>query len=109
MLTGEHQRRAGDQPLELRERDDRTGEGDRADRGSNRQFDQAGGLDGARGADAVSVGREIRGGGDRDGGKPDQAVESGDQLRQRRHLDFQRDHGADGAADHDAGRDIFER
>ena len=43
--------------------------------------------------------------GDAYGGEADQAVERRDQLRQRRHLDAQRDEGADRAADQDAEND----
>ncbi len=42
---------------------------------------------------------------DADRGETDQAVERGDQLRQRRHLDLLRDVGADRAADDEAEQD----
>ena len=44
-------------------------------------------------------------GGDEHRRQADQRVERRDQLRQRRHLDPQRDHGADAAADQDAEQD----
>ena len=55
-------------------------------------------------ADAVGGGRVEGRRGDADRGQADQAVEGRHQLRQRRHLDAQRDEGADGAADDDAAR-----
>jgi len=56
----------------------------------------------AKGADIIGF-RIIKGGhGDEHGGEADQAVEGGDQLRQGGHLDLDRHHGADGAADQHA-------
>ncbi len=106
VLAGEDQRLAGDQPLELGEGDDRAGEGDGADRGAEAHFHQAADLDGAvRADDAIGRGGIKGGGGDADGGEADQAVEGRDQLRQGRHMDAPRQHGADGTTDRDADDD----
>ncbi len=58
MLAREDQRRAGHQPLQLGEGDDRAGEGDGADGDAEPHLDQAVPLDGADVADAERVGRE---------------------------------------------------
>jgi hypothetical protein len=57
-------------------------------------------------ADAVGLRRVERGRGNRDRGQADQRVERGHELGQRRHLDLERDQGADRAADHDCGQDL---
>ena len=62
-------------------------------------------MDVARRADAERLRRIQRRGGDEHRGEADQRVECRDKLRQRRHLDAQRDEGADAAADDDAEED----
>ncbi len=105
MLPGEDERLARDQALQLGEGDDRAGEGDGADRGAETHLGEAAARDGAGRADTVGLRRREGGRGDADRGKADEAVERGDELRQRRHLDLERDVGADGAADQDAEDD----
>jgi hypothetical protein len=104
-LAGEHQRLAGDEALQLRKRYDRARKGDGADRSADAHLDQAGAADGADDADPVSLGIEEGRGGDEDRGHADEAVESGDKLRQRRHLNAKGDGGTDCAADNDADED----
>src|SRR5215472_1448169 len=105
MLAREHQRPAADEALQFAERNDRAGERNRADRHAERHLDEAALMDRAAHADAVRFREAERRRGDADGGETDEAVKRRDQLRQRRHLDAQRDHGADRAADQDAEDD----
>src|SRR5438132_216827 len=94
VLPSEGQRPARDQPLQFGKSDDRAGKGDRADCQPDRHLDKARRVD--RAADADTVGLR-RGEGRRRNahrGEADQAVEGGNQLRQRRHLDLPRDIGA---------------
>ena len=88
VLAGERDRRALHQRLQLGERDQRAGEGDRADRQAERHLDQAFRPHMRRRyVDAERLRRVQRGGGHEHRGQADQGVEGGDQLRQGRHLD----------------------
>ena len=58
-----------------------------------------------RHADAERLGRVQRRRRDEHRRQADQRVERGDELRQRRHLDAPRDHGAHAAADRDGDED----
>ncbi len=91
--------------VELRERDERAREGDRADGRADRHLDQALRVDRAWNADAESFGRIQCGGRHANRGKTDKAVECGDELRHGRHGDVLRYVGADAAADGDASND----
>ena len=105
MLAGKHQWPAADQSLQFGEGDDRTGKGDGADRHADRHLDQTGALDSTRHTDAKILWRAERRDGDADRGEANQAVERRHQLRQRRHLNLQRDVCPNGSADNDTGDD----
>ena len=81
--------------VELQERDDRTGEGDRADGDAERHLDQAGAVDGARRPMPKACGALERGSRHQHRGQTDQRVEGGNQLRHRRHRDAPGDNRAD--------------
>ena len=57
MLAAEHHRRAGDEPLQLGEGNDRAGEGEGADGGAERHLDQAAAMDVTGLANAEGMGR----------------------------------------------------
>ena len=95
----QHDRLAGHAPVELEEGDDRTGEGDGADGDAEAHLDQAWPWMSPDRADAEALGRIERGRRHHHGGKADEAVEGGDELRHRGHGDAARDDGADAAAD----------
>src|SRR5215472_2905702 len=105
MLARKHQRPAADEALQFTECDDRAGERYCADRHAERHLDEAAAVDRAAHPNAVGFREAERRRGDADGGEADEAVKCPDELRQRRHLDTQCDHGADRAADQDADYD----
>jgi hypothetical protein len=102
MPRRQHDRLAGHAPVKLGKGDDRAGEGDRTDGRAKRHLDQADGLDRTDFADAEGLRRIKRGRGHKNGGQTHQAVESGDQLRHRRHRNALGNDRADATADTDA-------
>ena len=105
MALRQKDRRAGHAPVELEERDDRAGEGDRADRESERHLDDAAGVNDVALFDAEGLGRVKRPGGDQHGGQADQRMEHRHQLRHRRHLHGASAPRADAPADGDPEND----
>ena len=100
VLAGKHDGVPRNQPLQLGEGNDRSREGDRADRGAQSHFDAARQEDGtSRVGDTVCL-RIVQGGaGDKDRRHSDKTVKCGDQLGHRRHLDPQGHGHADETAD----------
>ena len=101
----QNDRLAAHPSIELEEGDDRAGEGQSADGGAERHLDAALSMDLAIGGDAEGFWRIIGSGGHEHGGKADERMEGGDELRHRRHGDAPGGDGADGAADRDAADD----
>ncbi len=97
-------------PLSLRKAITEPGKGDGADRDAEAEFDPADRIDhqerrlGDRrdaGRDAERFGIEESGSADQHRGEADQAVEGGNKLRHRRHLDATRADEADDRTDSD--------
>ena len=88
----------GHQALQLGKGDDRTGEGDGADRHAKGHFDEAGGVDMPGLGDAERRRRMERRGGDENRRQADERMECGDELRHGGHRDPPRRHRAHAAA-----------
>ena len=105
MLASEDEGPAGHQTLQFGEGYDRAGKGDGTDRHADRHLDEAAAVDRTAHANPVGLRKGEGSRRDADGGKANQAVERRNQLRQCRHLNSQRDIGADRAADQNADDD----
>ena len=91
----QEQRLAADEALQLAERDDRSGERDRADEDAEEGLDLVHArLDAGKGMTRIERDRKPH----EHRGEPDEAVEDRHQLRHRRHADARREQRADGAA-----------
>ena len=100
----QHDRLAAHAGAELEEGDHRAGEGDGADGGAERHFDQALLMDMAFRADVEGRRRVIGARRHQDRRHADQRMEGRHQFRHRGHRHPPRDHRADAAAEHDAAQ-----
>ena len=91
--------------VELREGDDRAGEGNRADGDTNAHFDQIRRMDRVEGADAIGFRRKESRPRNEHSRKADQRVEGGDELGHLRHRNAPRNDGADTATNGEARND----
>ena len=106
VAPGQQDRLAAHVAVQFQESDDRAREGDRANRDAKAHLDPAGVVDALGSEDPERIGIEIGGRADQHRGHADEAVEGGDELRHRRHLDAPRGDEADRAADGDGGDDF---
>jgi hypothetical protein len=105
VLAGEDQRPAADQALQFAESDDRAREGDGTNSHADRHLNQTATVDRAAHPDPVGFGKGEGGGRHADRSETDEAMKRRDQLRQRRHLNTQRDISANRAADQNSDDD----